>query len=120
LKNDPSTPWLKEVSSTSLQQKRRDFNQFTSHYFNKEKKIKIGRPNFKSKGGRESYRLTNQDFKLDQERSLIRLEKIGYVPIIIDRQIPEDVNYRNVTVSKTPTGKYYVSILVKIEVEQLP
>jgi putative transposase len=49
---------------------------------------------------------------------LIQLEKIGKVKVVLDRKIKGD--FRSVTVSKTPTNKYYVSILVKTSVNLLP
>jgi putative transposase len=73
---------------------------------------------FKKKSNKQSYRLPNQKFKLDQELALIQLEKIGKVKIVLDRKIEGD--FRSVTVSKTPTNKYYVSILVRTSVNPLP
>ena len=84
------------------------------------RKKRIGRPNFKSKRSRQSYSLSYQKFKLNQESSTIRLEKIGHVPIVLDRRIPDNADYRSVTVSKTPSGKFFVSILTKVNVELLP
>lgn len=116
-----SNEFLSSVSAAALQQKRMDFMETTKQFFNKKRKVKLGRMKFKKKNvSRESYRLPNQKFKLNQETKTIRLEKIGFVPIVIDRQFPEDANYRSVTVSKTPTGKYFVSVLVKINTNLLP
>lgn len=116
-----SNEFLSSVSAAALQQKRMDFTETTKQFFNKKRKVKLGRIKFKKKNvSRESYRLTNQKFKLDQENKTIRLEKIGEVPVVLDRQLPDDVDYRSVTISKTPTGKYFVSILVKINVDLLP
>lgn len=116
-----SNEFLSSVSAAALQQKRMDFMETTKQFFNKKRKVKLGRMKFKKKNvSRESYRLPNQKFKLNQENKTIRLEKIGFVPIVIDRQLPEDANCRSVTVSKTPTGKYFVSILVKINTNLLP
>lgn len=113
--------WLKEVSASALQQKRMDFNETKSQFFNKNRKVKLGRMKFKKKNvSRDSYRLPNQRFKLDQENSTIRLEKIGFVPVVLDRKIPDDANYRSVTISKSKSGKFFVSILVKHHVELLP
>ena len=64
--------------------------------------------------------MSYQKFKLDQEKSLVRLEKIGWVKVIVDREIPEGADFRSITVSKTPTGKYFVSILVKQELNPIP
>lgn len=120
IKSSGEFPWLNDVSAASLQQKRMDFNETKNQFFDKKRKKPLGRMKFKKRGNRDSYRLPNQKFKLDQEKSTIRLEKIGHVPIVLDRRIPDDADYRSVTVSKTPSGKYFVSILVKINVDLLP
>jgi putative transposase len=120
LKDTPEFEFLKEVSASTLQQKRNDFIEFKKQFFNKKRKAKLGRPSFKKKSNRQSFRLPNQKFVLDQENGLVRLEKIGWVKVIIDQEIPEDADFRNITVSKTPTGKYFVSILVKQELNPIP
>jgi putative transposase len=120
LKDTPEFEFLKEVSAATIQGKRRDFDEFKKQFFNKNRKVKLGRPKFKKKSNRQSFSLSYQKFKLDQEKSLVRLEKIGWVKVVIDREIPEDADFRNITVSKTPTGKYFVSILVKQELNPIP
>ena len=118
IKSNPDLFFLKDVSAASLQQKRMDFNETKSQFFNPQRKVKLGRMKFKKKTNKQSYRLPNQKFKLDQEKALIQLEKIGKVKIILDRKINGDL--RSVTVSKTPTGKFFVSILVKTNANLLP
>lgn len=120
LKDTPEFDFLNEVSASTLQQKTRDFLEFKKQFFNKKRKVKLERPQFKKKSNRQSFRLPNQKFKLDQEKSLIRLEKIGWIKVSIDRLIPEDADFRSITVSKTPTGKYFVSILVKQKLNPIP
>ena len=120
LKEQEGFEFLKEVSASTLQQKRMDFVEFKKQYFNKKRKTKLGRPSFKKKSNRQSFRLPNQKFTLDQEKSLVRLEKIGFVKIILDRTIPDDADLKNITVSKTPTGKYFASILVQQEPNPIP
>jgi putative transposase len=120
LKDTPEFEFLKEVSAAAIQGKRRDFDEFKKQFFNKKRKKKLGRPKYKKKSNRQSFGLPNQKFKLDQEKSLLRLEKIGWVKVVIDREIPEDADFRIITVSKTPTGKYFVSILVKQELNPIP
>jgi putative transposase len=90
--------WLKEVSAAALQQKEIDFKTFKKNYFSKTRKKKIGRPTFKSKNNNQSFRLPNQKFSLKD--SCIRLEKIGKVKIVIDREIPINSKLMSVTVSK--------------------
>jgi putative transposase len=121
LKDQEEFEFLKEVSASTLQQKRMDFVEFKKQYFNKSRKVKLGKPKFKKKSNRQSFRLAEKTrFKLDQEKSLIRLEKIGWVKIVLDRIISEESDFRSITVSKTPTGKYFVSILVKQELNPMP
>lgn len=120
LKDNPEYPWLNEVSAAVLQQKRIDFDETKKQFFNKSRKVKIGRPSFKKKGNRQSFRLPNQKFSLNQTNSTVRLEKIGHVKVTIDREIPEEANYRSVTVSKDPSGKFYASVLVQINIDLKP
>ena len=120
LKDQEEFQFLKEVSASTLQQKRMDFVEFKKQYFNKNRKTKLGKPKFKKKSNRQSFRLPNQKFTLDQEKSLVRLEKVGWVKIVLDRNIPEEADFRSITVSKTPTGKYFVSILVQQELNPIP
>lgn len=120
LKDNPDFEWLKEISAATIQQKRMDFDEFKKQFFNKKRKVKLERPKFKKKRNRQSFRLPNQKFSFDNETSSIRLEKIGYVKVVADRVIPNEASYRSVTVSKTPTGKFYVSILVKEEIKRKP
>lgn len=112
--------FLKDVSASSLQQKTRDFIEFQNQYFNKNRKTKLGRPSFKKRSNRQSYRLPNQKFKVNQEKGYIQLEKIGKVKLQKDKRIFDTSDLRSVTVSKTPTGEFYASILVRTGVEQLP
>jgi putative transposase len=120
LKETPEFQFLKEVSNATLQQKHRDFIETKRQFFNKKRKVKLGRPSFKKKSNKQSFRITKQRFKLDKDKSLVRLEKIGWIKIVLDRPIPDDADFRNITVSKTPTGKYFVSILVKQEFKSIP
>ena len=118
IKSNPDLFFLKDVSAASLQQKRMDFNETKSQFFNSKRKVRLGRMKFKKKTNKQSYRLPNQKFKLDQDNSLIQLEKIGKLKIVLDRKIEGE--FRSVTVSKTPTGKFFVSILVKVNANLLP
>ena len=106
-------PWLNEVSAATLQQKQRDFIEFSKQYFNKSRKKKINRPRFKSKDDHQSFRLPAQKFKLKDDK--IRLEKIGYIKIVTDRTIPKNSRIISCTVSKDKSGRYFASIVVEKE-----
>ena len=103
-------PWLNEVSAAAIQQKIRDFQGTSKQFFSKTRKEKINRPSFKKKSGVQSYRLPNQKFSLDNNR--IRLEKIGWVKMSVDRIIPDDSKILSCTISMNCCGQYFVSILV--------
>ena len=120
LKHQPEFEFLKEVSNCALQQKLRDFEETKKQYFNKKRKVKLGRPKFKKRGLNDAFRLTKLTFKLDQENNKIRLEKIGYVPIILDRIIIEPANYRSITITKNSSDQYFASILVDELIELKP
>lgn len=107
--------FLKEVSAGALQQKERDFIELKKQYFNKKRKTKIGRPQFKSKKkSKDSYRLPNQKFQLLSNK--IKLEKIGNVKIKFDRVLPEDVKFLSCTISRNKVKEYYVSVLVEQDI----
>lgn len=103
-------PWLNEISAAAIQQKIRDFQEITNQFFSKTRKKKIGRPSFKKKSGNQSYRLPNQKFSLKDNK--IRLEKIGWVKMSIDRNIPNNSKMLSCTMSKNCCNQYFVSILV--------
>lgn len=119
IKENKDLSFLKEVSAASLQQVRMNFDETKKQYFSKTRKVKIGRMQFKKRGNKQSYRLPNQKFKLLQDEGLIQLEKIGKIKVIIDRKLGE-VDYRSVTISKTPTGEFFVSVLVKEIINHFP
>ena len=82
LKDTPEYSWLNNVSAAALQQKDIDFSEFKKQYFNKKRKKKLGRPQFKKRGQKDSYRLPNHKFTLDRETKKIRLEKIVKVKFV--------------------------------------
>jgi putative transposase len=106
-------PWLNEVSAATLQQKQRDFIEFSRQYFNNNRKEKLGRPNYKNKHDNQSFRLPFPKFKITNNK--IRIEKIGWVKIVIDRGVPDNARFISCTVSKNRAGQYFVSVLVETE-----
>ena len=106
--------WMQEVSAAALQQKEIDFKEFKKQLFNKNRKSKLGFPKFKKKSNRQSYRLPNQKFKIIGNK--IQLEKIGKVKFVKDRNFPEVFKFMSVTISKNPSGQYFISVLVEQEI----
>lgn len=115
LKDQEEFSFLRVVSSVALQQVRIDFDNTKKQFFNKNRKKRLGRMKFKKKGiARDSYRLDKTRFKLNFGNSTIKIEKIDTpIQVVFDRQIPDHAELRNITISKTKTNKYFVSILVQ-------
>ncbi len=106
LKSDPNYSFLKEVSSAALQQSIRNMDQAFTKFFREH----AGFPKFKSKkSSRNSYKEV-QGCAVDFELNRIKLPKIGWVRFYANQTFNGKIG--TVTVSKTPTGKYLVSILV--------
>lgn len=110
--------WMLEVSAAVIQQKEIDFKAFKNQYLSKDSKKQIGRPQFKKRSDKQSFRLPNQKFRLSEKH--IRLEKIGLVKYVQDRALPVDCKLMSVTISKESDGKYYASVLVETQIEKLP
>jgi putative transposase len=101
-------PWLKEADSQTLQQALKDLDSAYQRFL----KGLADYPNFKRKFDKQSIRYP-QRFKFDGSK--IYLPKVGWVKVIRHRRIEGAM--KNCTVSKTKTGKYFVSIQCEIEHE---
>lgn len=113
LKNTPAQykkefEWLKVVDSLALANVQMQLYQAFQHFF---KCPDIGFPNFKRKGKKDSYTTNNQKGTISIDGSFIKLPKIGHIKANIHRTINGLI--KSATISKTPTGKYYVSVLIK-------
>jgi putative transposase len=116
-------PYMKEVSSTSLQQARMDCDNAFVNFFkskNGSRKGKSGFPKFKSKkDNHQSYREpnVNENCKIFFESRLVKIPKVGKV-IFKDRAFPkwwtQVEKLCSITISKSCSGNYYVSILFEI------
>jgi putative transposase len=109
-------PFLADCSAAALQQKDRDFQEFKRQFFGKTRKKKVGRPCFKSRRGRQSYKLPNQKFSVNHDTGKIRLEKIGWVKFDNHRTIPADAKLLSITVSQSPAGDYYAAICFEVDI----
>ena len=99
-------PWLKEADSQVLQQKLRDLDRAYKNFF----EGRAGYPTFKSKHDKQSIRYP-QRFKVEGSRAY--LPKVGRVRTVFHR--PVEGKMKNCTVSKTKTGKYFISIQCDVE-----
>lgn len=113
--------WLKEVDSISLQQSLKDLDVAYQNFFRRVKNgdKQVGFPKFKSKKNpKQSYRTQNVNNNISIDGNKIKLPKLGLVRFANSRSF--DGKIKNCTISKTKTNKYFVSVLVEEEIEELP
>ena len=112
-------PWLKEVDSLALANAQMNLNKAYNNFFRNRKHF--GQPRFQSKKkGHVSYSTNNQHGSVRIEGNKVRLPKIGSVKLCLHRPLMENSTIKTVTISKTSSGKYYISILAEYENQILP
>ena len=104
-------PWLKEADSTSLQATLQDLDAAFQNFFRRVKRgEKPGYPQFKSKRNlKQSYKskCVGANIKIVDEKH-IQLPKLGKMRCAISKEVRGRI--LSATVSKTPSGKYFVSL----------
>jgi len=107
LKKDEETAWLKEVNAQTLQYSLKCLDQAYQNFFAKRTQF----PKFKSKRSKNSF-CVPQNVKVKGGKLVIPKFLEG-IEMITEREILGPI--RQCKISKTPTGKYFVSILVDRE-----
>lgn len=109
--------FLKEVDSVALQQARMNLGVAYDNFWRRCKDSRIpssekGFPKFKKRNAKNSYRTvcSHDNLKVDFEKKKVKAPKIGWISFRDDRRI-EDIKIHSMTFSRTPSLKYYVSIL---------
>ena len=106
--------WLKDADSIALQQSLRHLDRAYDNFFKK----RGGYPKFKSKRYKQSYRTMNINSNISIDGNSIKLPKAGKVKIVNSRAF--DGRIISATVSRTSSGRYYISLQVEEEYEVLP
>jgi len=101
---DTEASWLKESPSQALQMSLRNLDNAYTNFFRGG-----GFPKFKSKHRKQSFQLP-QGVYLSENKKQIFIPKLKLVDIDLHREFKGEI--KTVTVSRTITNKYYVSILV--------
>ena len=110
--------WLKEVDSLALANAQMNLQTAYNNFFRDKS---IGFPKFKAKHrDKDSYTTNNVNSNIRIEDEKIKLPKLGFVKMKQHRKIPSDQSIKSCTISKTRTGKYFVSILVEFEQDIQP
>ena len=108
-KLDPTTTWLKESPSQTLQQALKNLETSYRNFFAKRADF----PKFKRRGQHDSFRFP-QGFKVEQENSRLSLPKLGWIRYRNSRAILGEI--KSITISQT-NGKWYASIQTEHEIE---
>ncbi|MGL6140432.1 MAG: RNA-guided endonuclease InsQ/TnpB family protein [Planktothrix sp.] len=104
-------PWLKEdCYSSVLQCVAINLNKAYQNFFEGRAKF----PRFKSKHHKQSIQYPQSVTVVNQT---LKVPKIGEIPAIFHREITGTI--KTVTISKTPTNKYFASILCEVEATEL-
>lgn len=104
--------WLKEVDKFALTNSVYNMDSAYQKFF----KEHAGYPKFKSKkNNRKSYSTnrTSNNIAIDFDNNKIKLPKLKWVKARVHRQFIGTI--KSATVSQTPSGKYFVSILADCE-----
>lgn len=104
-KDQEETSWLKEVNSQALQMSLRHLDIAYTRFFREKK----GFPKFKNKSSRNAF-CNPQSTKIVDDKLVIPKFKDG-IKIVLHRELKGEI--RSSTISKTPTNKYFVSILTE-------
>ena len=114
--------WLKEVDKFALQNSLKDLDTAYQNFFREIQKnnTKQGFPKFKSKKNNyKSYRtnFTNNNIELDFDNNKIKLPKLKWIKCKMHREFTGKI--LSATISQVPSGKYFVSLNVECEHEEL-
>lgn len=107
LKKQEATAWLKEVNAQSLQFALRSLDAAYTNFFQKRAKF----PSFKSKHTKNSFTVP-QHVSIAGGRLFFHKFKEG-IKCRVQREITGKVG--KATISKTPSGKYFVSVFTEEE-----
>lgn len=112
LKKQEDTIWLKEVNSQTLQFALRSLDTAFLNFFRGKAQF----PKFKSRKHKNTFTIPQFGILVNNRISIPKF-KDG-IKIKLHREVKGKIGKMSIT--KTPTGKYYVSIFTEQEIEELP
>ncbi len=103
--------FLKEIDSLALANAQLQLERAVSDWFSK----KAGKPKLKKKRDKQSYTTNNVNGNIvvDFEKGRVKFPKVGYVKTRLHRTFEGTI--KSVTIRKTKSGIYFVSVLVEEE-----
>ena len=106
--------WLSEVNSQSLQSSLRNLDTAYTNFFRNTNAV--GFPRFKSRKDKQSF-LCPQHCRVDFEKGTITILKAKDIPAVLHRRFKGTV--KTVTVSMSPSGRYFASVLVDTSMQEM-
>jgi putative transposase len=114
LKQQAEYAWLQEANSQSLQVALRNLDRAYGNFFAGIAKY----PKFKSRRDKQSFGVP-QHFTLDAGQGRLLLPKMTPLKILVHRPVAGLL--KKVTISRSPSGRYFASILCEVELnDRLP
>lgn len=118
LKGQEDTGWLRQVDAILLQNATEDLATAYKNFFDSIKGKRKGKkselPRFKKRSNLQSYRTRN----VKVSETGIKLPKFKQeIAVVWHRNIPDMSTVKSATISKTPSGKYFISVLIETDIE---
>lgn len=107
--------WLTEVNSQSLQSALRNLDTAYTNFFRNTKAV--GFPRYRSRKNRQSF-LCPQHCRVDFTKNTITIPKAKDIPAVLHRKFRGIV--KTVTISMTPSGRFFASVLVDTAIQEKP
>ena len=106
--------WLGEVNSQALQSALRNLDTAYKNFFRDTHAV--GFPRFKSRKNRQSFQCP-QHCSVDFKKGTLSILKAKGIPAVLHRKFKGMV--KTVTISMTPSGRYFASVLVDTAIQEL-
>src|SRR5690625_4930401 len=109
-------PFLKEVYSLALENTQMNKQTAYKNFFEGNAEF----PKSKNRKSKQTYTTNRVNGNIELQDGHINLPKLKLVKIKQHREIPADYKLKSCTISKTKSGKYYISILTEYEKDIKP
>ena len=106
--------WLTEVNSQALLNTIRNLDTAYKNFFRDTHTV--GFPRFKSRKNRQSFQCP-QHCSVDFKKGTLSIPKAKGIPAVLHRKFKGMV--KTVTISMTPSGRYFASVLVDTAIQEL-
>ena len=107
--------WLEQTPSQSLQVATHDLDVAYQNFFDK----RADRPKLKKKTSKQSFSLPQPKIKEVSGQTCVFVPNYKtWIPIRMHREFPKDAKLGAATISKTPSGRYFVSIVTTFETQE--